>query len=372
MVIACVIGPGRASAQVSVEITPPELDDGLAQVETLLAAEVNAAAAEVTDLVNALLEKPRALRAVADATVAASSLRPHPGPGHATRTAPDPGPGGRRDYYLGIGSAAGVAAETLRPNAVQETVDDFEESDDPYLGAAANPLLVSFSFPAARLLPGLRFHTAVGYLTTTVSEAEVTGLSLATSAEYPVVEEAALGTYVDFAGVSATAGLGFLRNEIATEISPGTVRQTFTLDPDGQDAPIFAQEVTVEVRPEVEAALETRVYTLSVGAVTGIRFLDFLGISVGGTAELAAGGTSLQLSADEPITLIGPLTELVRDDSESRLVVSGSTDGVEPSLLQLSTFTALTWRVSSYRVSLPVSWRSNSGLAVGLFWGVTF
>ena len=359
LALLCLLSATDLSAQLQVEITPPELEEGLAQLEALVAVEVNAAAAEVTNFVNSVLEKPGILRGIGDATAAAAAVRPY--------GAADP----QRKYRLSVGSTAGVAAEVLHWDTMKNRVESLEETDDMYVGAGANPLVFSFAFPAERLLNGLWFHTGVGYIDSTSSEFDVRGLGVSGAAGYPVLRRRPLGDYLSHTGVTATLGASVLQNEISAVIEPGTVRRTFVVDPDGE-GPFFGQEVSVEVDPEIEAALESTVYSFSLGASTGIELLGFLGLTLGGTGEVVFGEASLSLSSDDEIELKGYLSELVAEDGQSRLVVSGSTEAVSPAPVQFSAFTALTFRVSSYEVSIPVSWRSNSGLGGGIFFGVAF
>jgi hypothetical protein len=359
LALLCLLSATDLSAQLQVEITPPELEEGLAQLEALVAVEVNAAAAEVTNFVNSVLEKPGILRGIGDATAAAATLRPNGAP------SPD------EQYRISIGSTVGVAAEVLHWDTMKDRIERLEQSDDMYVGAGANPLVLSFAFPAARLVSGLWFHTGAGYVDSSSAEFDVRGLGVSAAAGYPVLRGRPLGDYFSHTGVAATLGASVLQNEVSAVIEPGTVRQTFVVDPDGE-GPVFGQDVSVEVDPEIEAAIESTVYSFSLGASTGIELLGFLGLSLGGTGEVVFGEASLSLSSDDEIEFNDYLSDLVAEDGQSRLVVSGSTEAVSPAPVQFSAFTALTFRVSSYEVIIPVSWRSNSGLGGGIFFGVAF
>ena len=125
------------------------------------------------------------------------------------------------------------------------------------------------------------------------------------------------------------------------------------------------------VEPEIHAELEGAAYSVGAGAVTGVDLLGFLGLTVGGMVEVVAGEAALKLSSDDEILLRGYLAGLLEEGGESRLLVSGGTKGVSPTLLHFSLHTALSWRVGSYLLSLPVAWRSNSGVAGGVFLGIT-
>lgn len=360
VVLSLLICAVHLPAQIAVEITPPRLDDGLAQVEALVAVEVNAAAAEVSGLVNSALQKPGILRGLGNATAAAAAIRPSAAVDEITT------------YRISVGSAVGVAAETLHWDSMKDRIENLEETDDVYVGVGAQPVLLSFAFPADRLLKSLSFDTGIGYTRSNASEVDVIGFGLSVTARYPVVPRRSLGDYFSHTGLTTSFGTSFLRNEISMVIEPGTVTQTFTLDLDGSRGPLFGQEVSVEVTPEIEAVLESTVRVLSLDVATGIRFLGFLGLDFGATGELTFGESALSLSSDDPIELKGYLSSLIADDGESRLVVSGSTSGISPTPVQYSLWTAATFRVSSYELTVPVAWRSTGGLGGGVFLGVAF
>ncbi len=343
-------------AEVRVEIEPPELQDGMAELEATVGAEINAAAGELADFVNAILEKPGLLRACVDAHAAADSLRP----GRSSGT--------EGEYSLDIGSSVGIASESFNPETMEKRIEALEETDDIYAGAGIRPLVCFFSFPADKLIPELRFTTGIGYLTVSKDEYELTGYGLLASAGYPVLPARRAGTFVEFGGIDLTIGASLLHNRVTAPFSPGTITESFTVDPDG-DGPFLPQSVAVQVEPEITAVFETGVYSLSAGLSTGIKLVDFLTLTVGATGELVTGSSQLELSSNDEVVLLGYLSGLVAENS--RLIVSGGTDDVSPSPLEISLFSGLTWRVGTYRSSALISWRSNRGLAAGIFFGVS-
>lgn len=344
--------------QVRIDIISPQLEDGLAEIEAIVDAQISAAAAELETYADPFLEKPEIMRAFADAGAAAAGM-------YSAVAPPD-----RDTWELVVGSVGAFTSFSFDPEEVEDRLEAFTEEDDLYLGAAAYPLYFSLAGPAHRILPGLRARISGGYLRADAAEVQIRGFGLALRGDYPVLHAIPLGRVASFSGVSLLGGFSWLKNVIALEVSPGLITEEFSIDPDGS-GPIFAQDVSVEVEPEVTASLETSVFSLGTGLVTGIELLDFLELSGGIAGELVFGNTALNLSADDEVVLTGYLSDLVVEGGDARLIVSGGTDPVSPTVLQPAIFGALTWRVAPYRASIPVTWRSVGGLAAGIEFGVS-
>jgi len=357
VMVALFAGAPPIHAQVQIEIVSPQLEDGLAEIEAIVDEQISAAAAEVENYANPFLEKPEIMRAFADAGAAAAGVYPAIAPRD------------RETWELVLGSVGAFTSFSFDPGEVEERLEGFTEEDDIYLGAAAYPLYFSLSGPVEWITPDLRATVAGGYLRADAAEVQIRGFGLALRGDYPVVPSVAIGRVASFSGVLVGGGFSWLRNVIAVEVSPGLITEEFSIDPDGS-GPIFSQDVSVEVEPEVTASLETNVFSLGTSVSTGIELLDFLALSGGIAGELVFGNTALNLSADDEIVLTGYLSDLVVEGGDARLIVSGGTDPVSPTVAQLAIFGALTWRVAPYRVSIPVAWRSVGGLAAGIEFGV--
>jgi len=348
--------------QVEVEITPPKLEEGMAQIEGMVTTEIQSAAAEIAELADSLLTKPSLYTALGDAGAAAASLYPF---------APQLHGGG---YYVGIGSSAGIATERYNYKEMKEKVENVRETDDFYLGAGLKPLELNFAVPGDFIFPQLGLMGSFAYISGSAQEYTLNSIGATLSAGYPLLPACELGPYVTYSGVQGSAGVSVLRNTLSTHFYPGIVRETVDFDPLGEDAPLFTQSVTIEVEPDIVVDVESTVYALSLELAGGFKVIEFLHFTLGASGELVFGNTSVGLAVDEEIQIIGYLSELV--DEPSRLVVSGSTEPIAPSTVQFSLFTSLSWQVGTYVCTLPVSWRSNGlrggrgGFAAGLFLGV--
>ncbi len=351
-----------AHGQVEVEITPPQLEPGMAQIEALVTTEIQSAAAEIADFAESFLTKPSLYRATGDSGAAAAALHPL-----RTGIGPD-------DYYIGIGSSAGVATESYDFDKMKRKVENIEETDDFYLGAGVKPLSVHAGIPADFIFPGVTLGFGVVYLETRADEYNINSIGTRLTAGYPLLPVYKLNPCINFSGVRTSLGFSFLKNTISTHIHPGVVSETIDFDPLGEDAPIFTQSVTIEVEPDIAADLSSTVFSLGLEFSTGVELIDSLHLNCGVTGEIVLGTTSVGLESDDEIQIIGYLSELVEEPS--RLVISGSTEPVAPSLFQASVFTSFAWQVGTYFFSIPVSWRWNGlqetkgGVGAGIFFGV--
>lgn len=355
----CLLPLSPLTGQVVVELTPPELQDGMAQLEAMVATELIGAAREVEDLIAPLVEKPELLTAFGDAAGATAPLLPVPPPARGSR------------FLFGISTELAIASDMMYYPAIQREIEAFDETKDIYLGAALQPLMLFARFPLDLLVSGASALTGLGVFHADPGEFELQSFRLRGGISLPVLTRRPLGRHIDFSGIHGSAQFSLYSLRIAALVRPGVMTEGFSFDPDN-DGPFPSQDVTIQLDPTLELAGLTTVSALSLSASTGISLLDMVGIAIEAGLSWTGGSSRITIDTDEEIAILGYLSGLIAEGGNSRLTISGGSPEVSPKSVQLFLKGNIAWQVGSLLLSLPLSIGSSGTFAAGVCLGVSF
>ena len=168
-------------------------------------------------------------------------------------------------------------------------------------------------------------------------------------------------------GLSLRLGFSWLDNRISTKVKLATISQVFSVDADG-DGPILPLDVVLKVNPRFDVGLQSQAWAVPLQLSTGLRLAEFLCIGVGIGAMLDGGSAALAVDGTQEIELQGFLNDLISEPGTIK--VQGAVKGGKE--LEFNGFLtgAIQLRTKAFVLSVPLCWRFDNGLSLGLVMGV--
>ena len=344
-------------AEISVEISPIVLNEGLAQIEAMVNMQTADATDEITDFLSAYTEKPLLFQAMSESgTLGAASL-----PFYNIQ---------QESYVFTIGTTASLSLQTYDFEALGEQIDSFDIEDDIYAGAAFQGLSASFGFPGDLISDALAFSAGAGYMLFTYGDISFSSFNIHASASYAFFNKVGnSGTSFKWPGIKLHTGLTYAYNSVYTVYAVETISQTFQLDPDGS-GPLVPFYVTISLEPDPIIRYSDMKFTIPLAVSSGIEIFDILQINAGAGAALSFGTNSLEVSVDEEITVEGFLSDLIA--TSPRLIISGSQDGFAAAIVTPLLFCSLTLSIGNFYFNIPFSWNYGDSISAGFSLGAGF
>lgn len=348
-IAACVVAPSPAWADITVDFTPPELEEGMESLESMLDAEAEPFLDGIVDLAEEALYKPLFLAAFGGASSAISLLNAPPIRGGLS-------------FSLGASVAAwasSFSADTLATLSAMSAETDLEA------GLAAQPIVLRAAAPIKRLPFGLIVDARLGYAKLDGASFALESFSAGIGAKATIFgDERPTDRPLRFHGVTLSLGADYASGSIGATIEPGPIYRTVSVDPDGE-GPLLGLSARILVDPSLEVAIGATSLCASAGAFTGLTAFSALGVRLGGGAALRLSSSSIGVEADEAVVVDGYLGDLVVQDGA--IVISGDVAG--EGAIELAPFVAasLEFSVGSFDLRIPIAWYVPKGLALGVY-----
>lgn len=249
-------------------------------------------------------------------------------------------------FAVVVGSGLGLSTPGVDATALESAASDIEDEGDIYLGAAVQPITVSFGLNLERWVPRTRADIKVGFANldqgTLTDELSFNSLSFGAGIRYQLVEswKAPVG-FVVWRGLSVGSGFMFQRNETNIEIDVAG-EDGFTTDPITfgdiglTDAELAAAGITditagdeignLKASPVLEAGIESRTFSIPLEASTGVRLLWVLELNAGLGVDVVFGNSELSVGATSDAVLdVTDQAERYIETTPGRASVSSST-----------------------------------------------
>lgn len=344
----------RAASQVSVDITMPDLGDGMSALESIMAVNVASAVSEIANLVGDTLDKPLLTEAFGTAAAMTSGMAVE-----AVKSWGSP------SLFLGLGAA--YASDTFDPQTQVERFEQLQADDDFYIGVGMEAVSFGATVPLDFLLPRFSAAFNTAYLNVITDEIVLRDFSIQAGVQYAPFNSME-GQLWKWNPLTIKLSGGYTYNHIGVLISAGVIEQSFSIDPDGA-GPLFAQSVTIQLDPVIDLALESRVGNISPSLSTGLKFLDFFHVQLGGGCRFLFGQTDVSVSSDADIEVLGYLDDLI--ESDGSVSISGSVSGSSPDLLLPFFFGGVQFNFSRVFLSLSAAYYPSYKAAVQFSMGAS-
>lgn len=344
-------------AQVTVEITPPTLKPGMAQLETMVAAQLEEARTGIEATVNSIANKPLFAGAFA-AAAASTGLVP-------LLALPQ-----TKGVAISVGSVGGIQTASWDFAALGSQLDQATPEIDLATGVGLVPLEVLVDVNLGFLVPGLAVRGSFGWMDTPVAAAGYTFRFQAVQAGGALswqIGRMPEGLPVAWDGIQVLSGFSWMTNQVGTMLDLDSIVQTFTLDPDGA-GPFLPLDMSIRVEPNLEVGLRTESWVVPIQLATGLRLADFLGLNLGGGVDFSGGNAGISIEGTQEVQVLGFLANLIA--SPASIKISGVTRGAPPNLVHGFLSACVQIRADNFSLSIPVAWRFDDGLSLGLLAGV--
>lgn len=341
-------------SQISVEITPIELNDGMAQIEMLINSETGDTAEVISGIISTYLEKPLLFEAMNESQILTASILPMLRPQ-------------ARRYSIAAGSSAAFTGPAEIISSLPEQIKTLDVESDIFLGASLQGFSAGLSFPADFLLPELYLTAGAGFHSFAYENISLAGASAHISAAYRFFTGRKV-SILEWNGISVETGASWSANSLSV-FYVVDISQTFSLDPDGA-GPLLAFDVTINLDPEAEISYSSNQFTFPLFLSTGADISKLLNISGGIGAVLALGSNSINIEANDEIEIMGYLQNLVQAPPE--VVVSGNHSGAAAPLLTPFMGGCLSLELGRLTLNIPVSWDFKNTLTAGFSVGAGF
>lgn len=344
-----------AIAEINVEITPMVLNEGLAQIESMVNNETADAAEEINSLISTYTVKPLIFQAMSGAGSTTASILPLSLPV-------------RNDFAIFSGAAASFSSKNYNIQELSASLQDFAIEEDFYIGAALQAFSIYMSFPGDFLLEDLSFTAGLGYLSFSYDIVDISSSNLHISSSYTFFPSES-EDLIKWTGLDLQAGFSLSNNTIAAVYSIENITQTFPIDADGT-GPILPFYVTISISPDVNISYHNTQFTIPAALSTGISFLDTVSLHIGAGAAFNFGQNAIDIAVDDEITVEGYLANLI--ETLPRIIVNGSVPGQYPDIITPFIFGTFALNAGTFYLNIPVSWDFNDTLTAGITFGAGF
>ena len=349
---ACLTSVSCEELQVDIRI--PRLQEGMTQIEAMLAANIGIAVIEVEEMASNTLKKDLVTSAC----------------GRASGTAGNLGAAGvmasHDRFSMSTGIFVGADLDTFNMDTLTERFDNIQPEDDFSTGAGSRGVAFGSSLPLEILLPGLFLWISGSYMDLEAEEYFVHGWSAGISMGYSPFSKKGKG-FVGWTPLTIKTGAEWGRNNFGTAVEAGLITETFELDLDGS-GPLIAEYITIEVEPVIDVALVTEIWTFSCSMSTALDFSDFIEFYLGGGMSYICGSTGISADSESDITVLGYLSDLIETDGS--IIISGEVEGGDPAELSWFINSGLIFQFGRVFLNLPFIYKPPEGLGAGLVMGV--
>jgi hypothetical protein len=344
-----------ARAELEIEITPLTLVEGLYSLEVMANVQIDSALGIIEEYIEEALDKPEVMRGFVNGNAA---------------TAPFLIQGRRyQGFSVWVGANAALAAGVFDVAGIQETLNEFQPEDDFYMGVGLHPLTFCLAVPLDVLLRGLSISAGFGLFKVEYEQIEFESLSVQTALSYSVLQPFAFHRFLAWQGLTLHAGFSYGRNDLSTSLQIDPILQSFNFDPDGP-GPLFPILLEVQLAPEIEVGMMTRLFGWPLVASTGFRLLETLTIHGGGGGTFTTGTNGIEVRMDEQIEVLGYLGDLI--DEPSSVIISGLYDGPRPKVFHPFVYGGLLLEISLFYLNVSVQYSFDSVLSAGASVGISF
>lgn len=359
-ILAC-----RLAADVSVTVGAPKLNEGMASLETMIAAETAFAAQEIARIAEGLADKPRFLEGFSSA-LAVLALLPGANPS-------------KGQWQFGLGSAAALVSEVAL-SRIAETMALFDGQTDLVLGFSTQPLSVSMAAPLSRLLrgrlPGVSLGLGFGYVNHQLDELLVRSAGITPYLAYEMRPAIAndLPAWLSWTGLRLALGYSLNRSTLAMLVQPGPIVQTIPLDPDGA-GPLAALPVVLSMDPEIMVGITSNLQQVKLQLSSALELFNIFRFNAGFGYSLQWGSSAVSLAMDQAVTIDGYLSSLISEPG--RISIEGAMPGAPFYAGTAFILLAPAFLVGDFSISIPCAWqlpgRSRpSGLSLALLLELAF
>ncbi|MDC7223895.1 MAG: hypothetical protein PQJ60_09155 [Spirochaetales bacterium] len=341
--------------EITVEINMPELEEGMAEIEAMLTANITIAAEEIETTVNDLLDKPELTEAFSTAAGMSSSASLQ---GNGLHPA---------EYTVIAGAALSLYSETFYPDELVELFEEMDEESDFLFGVNAHLVHGGLTLPVNRILPGARLALSAAYADLSGEDRFYSNIFLQSALGYAPFDKAKLNPSLQWLPLFAQCAASYSSSEVGMSLETGVITEEFEVDPD-DGGPLVGQDVTVQLDPTVDLSLQTQIYVLTADLSTAFTLHDFFHIYGGAGFNWSFGGTDIYASTDEDIEVLGYLSDLIVE--EGSLSISGSVDGSAPVEFLPYIYGGFQADISTMFLRFPLQYSYDKGISSGLFMGI--
>ena len=353
--ILFLITASHLSAQITVEITPIGLTDGLAQIENMVNSETGDTAEAVEDMIDIYAEKPLLFEAMSDALTTTAEIFP------SLKQFSD-------NYSIYTGTSAAITSAETDISELGSTLETFTIEEDFYFGAALQGFSAGFTFPADFLLNNLYVSTGFGYSSFYYDEINISSANIRLGASYRFPGRE-LNKLIRWNGIGISSGAAWSSNSINTSYPAEDIIQTFSLDPDGA-GPVVPFDITIQVSPVIDITYRNNQFTFPLAVSTDLDFFKLIDIAATAGLALTFGSNSIGVSVDDEIEVQGYLADLV--DTAPRIVVSGEQTGSRARIITPFAGGSISVRLGRLLLNVPVCWDFKNTLTAGISLGAEF
>lgn len=342
--------------EVDVDLRLPELGEGMAQLEALLAENIGPAVSDVETLVNETLDKPLLTLAVGNA-VGLSSSMPMLG------TLPN-----SSRYSLSFGGYTALYSYSFDVDALTERFAELTPEDDPEFGAGVTGVSANLTLPLEGVLRGLSLFASLAYSNLVDSEYSLKDLFAQAALGYTPFREVRGQDLFSWIPLHLQLGISFGYNRIGVQVEAGQISEEFEIDPDG-GGPLVGQDVEVQINPVVDIGLESRIGTVSFALSTGLRLLDWFSFYLGSGGVISFGRTDIGVESTGEIVVVGYLSKLIEE--QGVYSIDGAVEGSSPQALMGYFFGGFQWEISRMFTNVLLLYHPTTGLSGGISLGVS-
>ena len=349
-------------SDVTVKIYPPKLNEGMAQLESLIAENLVGPEVQVEEFINSSLTKPNILKGFTDANILCAAAA---GTGF---------PSDISFHAVSFNNYMSFTSNTFFIEEVQYKIDHFQpEKQDIYLGTSLQGLVLGCNIPLYFTRGYLTVNTNLGYSNISYQDfsiySTIAGFSLLIAAIKPIP----INPFITWTGLTGQIGYSHSENKLSYEFSPGTITNTFEADPDGPSGPVLGTEVEVNVTPSLVIGLNTAVHTTMFNLLTGISFFNIFTFSFGPGFVQTFCQTSITIQHSKgpaEIKIIGYLSNLI--SKPAKIEISGTPYDNEYVISKFYLTGKLELNFARTFIIIPILYSFDHSISSGLTIGARF
>lgn len=338
------------SGQITVEITMPELGDGMAQIETLLLSNIGTAVSGIETMINSTLDKPEITRSFSNAAGLSGTM-----PLLGTMPLSS-----KLSFSTGVYAA--VCLDSFDIEILTERFEALQPEDDFEFGVGIQGINMNLTIPFSFILPRLSLFLSMGYSDLSNGEFFIRNLSGHLSVGYHVFNRINPVEFFSWKPLFVQGGFSIGVNEIGTTIETGVISESFAMDPDG-GGPLLSQSIVIEIDPVIDIGLESQFKTAAFSAASGITLLDSFHFFIGAGIGFMFGNTGISVRSEDDIEIAGYLSNLIEEPGS--IAIRGTAEGGIPDLLQFYLYSGLQIDISNAFIGVSFLFHPVSGISAG-------
>lgn len=334
------------SAEVILNIEPPELTEGYAQLETEIGNALGAAEVSIAALLEPYSNKERLLTGFARASRALLVFpRSHR----------------QAAFSAGISIYGSLSPVTFRLGELYREALELQADGDMDAGGGAVPIVIeaAAAVPWADRLSG---HIFGGLFTHDPEGFSITSGLAGGGAEYALAGPDTAGGF-RFSGVRAGAVFRYQYFRILYDFPDIERSISITIDPDG-DGPIPGMIGTVDIQGTLKGGIQSRTFGIFLYGRTGFFFRNGLGINAALGADIASAVSDIVLDGEGTVAAGGGFSPV--QESPGRYMLGGTLDSAAlPAVLPAGGI-SLSFRTGPLTVTVPLTFLWTAGFSAGL------